>query len=340
MSKVLGADQSGYRSFAPEYEIPVDRRQILRVSEDTARGTGAEGTAFDRPLRFAWTNPNPTTCIRSAFYRLPLSIQFKDQRGKIPSARSAAKMALRNRQSKVFSDQRIVMNGMQFHRDSELDGIEEYTHKWRGPNQEFQLENQGLPASTVREYENTMDQTSFYSTETQNLGSASLPQVQTQVSTHAPTDNKNFIERTEMFQADYNQSTGVWKGDVCIPVTGGVFQPYRSKKSGGANKYIPFVSTLQVEANFQTGGGRSDMPDVRPDHYAVCQGLFERSSTVAEACRDAFQPAPEYELRPYCLAVNAHYAWMTLELDTIRAQVSSNTIDRTGRHNVELASLI
>ena len=39
MSKVLGHDQSGYRSFKPEYEYPVERRQILRVSEDTVRGT-------------------------------------------------------------------------------------------------------------------------------------------------------------------------------------------------------------------------------------------------------------------------------------------------------------
>ena len=100
MSKVLGHDQSGYRSFKPEYEYPVERRQILRVSEDTVRGTGdADATAFERPLRFNWQNPNPTTCIRSAFYRLPLQVTFKDQRGQVPSGRSAAKMAVRNRQS-------------------------------------------------------------------------------------------------------------------------------------------------------------------------------------------------------------------------------------------------
>ena len=330
MSKVLGADQSNYRSFAAEYEIPVERRQILRVSEETVRGTGVAAADFNRPLRFIWTNPNPMTVVRSAFYRLPMQITFRDQRGQIPSSRSAAKMALRNRQSKVFRDQRIIMNGMQFHHDAELDGIEEYTHRWSGPGA-FQLENQGLPVTTVREYENTMDQTMFHALSIQKLGSASVPHTQTQVSTHAPSDNGNFAERSKMFQADYTKSTGVWEGEVCVPLQGGVFQPYKSKKSGGANKYIPFISTLQVEANFETGGGRSDPPTANADHYAVAQGLFERSSNVADACRDTYEAGPEYELRPYTLVANANYAWMNLELETQHQGVGTNllSIDQT-----------
>ena len=337
MSKVLGADQSNYRNFAAEYEIPVERRQVLRVSEETTRGTGVANTDLSRPLRFIWTNPNPMTVVRSAFYRLPMKITFKDQRDLPPSSRSAAKMALRNRQSKIFRDQRIIMNGMQFHHDAELDGIEEFTHKWSGPGA-FQLENRGLPVSTVREYENTMDQTTFNALTVQTLGSCSVPVTQTQVSTHVPGDNENFTERSKMFRADYTQSTGVWEGEVCVPLQGGVFQPYQSKKSGGANKYIPFISTLHVEANFETGGGRSDPPATNADHYAVAQGMFERSSNVADACRDTYEAGPEYELRPYTLVANANMAWIILELDTDRQNVGANIMDRDQARTLETAT--
>ena len=59
MAKIIGSDNSGLRSFTPQYEYPVKRRQILRIAEDTVRPAGDVETAdFRRPLHFTFQNPN------------------------------------------------------------------------------------------------------------------------------------------------------------------------------------------------------------------------------------------------------------------------------------------
>ena len=111
MAKILGSD-SEYRGFTPTYEYGIQRRQVLRVLEDTNRlmvgGTPAvlpadANAEFGRPLHFHWQNPNPMTCVRSARYRLPLQVTFRDQEGKNLSRDKAVKLAMRNRPSKIFN---------------------------------------------------------------------------------------------------------------------------------------------------------------------------------------------------------------------------------------------
>ena len=153
MAKVYGPDNSNYKDFVPTYEYPILRRQIRRVHEDSNRSLDDfERADLDRPLRFTFINPNPLTMIRSARYRLPVKIAFKDQEGLKLSSEQAREMGFRNRQSKCFRQQRLVLNGMAFYHDSFVDRIEEFTHRYSDKNQQYQLENTGLPICRPRTY--------------------------------------------------------------------------------------------------------------------------------------------------------------------------------------------
>ena len=128
-SMIAGEDNRDYRSFRPSYEYPVERRQVLSVAEDSTRVTHAPAAdaeasaaaehdpAFARPLHFTVQNPNPMTMIRSCRYRLPLAVTFKDQDGMKLSREAALQIATRNRQSKVFSQQQLLMNGQTFYHE-------------------------------------------------------------------------------------------------------------------------------------------------------------------------------------------------------------------------------
>ena len=118
---LTGEDNRGYRSFRPTYEYPVERRQVLKVAEDSVRvarpapvGASASGqaehdAAFARPLQFTVQNPNPMTMIRSVRYRLPLAVTLLDQ-DQLPLSREMAlQIAMRNRPSKVFRQQQLLM---------------------------------------------------------------------------------------------------------------------------------------------------------------------------------------------------------------------------------------
>ena len=338
MSRVYGPDNSNYKDFVPTYEYPILRRQIRRVQEDTNRsllsGAAAE---LDRPLRFTFQNPNPLTMIRSARYRLPLKVKFVDQEGFNLTPDEAQEIGFRNRQSKCFSQQRLMLNGMSFYHDSFVDRIEEFTHRYSDKNQQYQLENRGLPICRPRTYAyRTNDSFAHQNDYPFDMGSASEPVVQTITKTSQQTDNTNFTERVKLFQQGWDPATSTWTGSVTFPLQCGPFQPYENRKSGRyPNKYIPFTETMTVESTFDTGRGRSDPSTTNPDHYAVCQNLFEKSGPTSETARFLSNRPPTLELNAYTVAINGTYAWITMPLDVELSGVTNGIAPFHQRRNIK-----
>ena len=176
MSKVYGSDNSGYKNFEPTYEYPILRRQILSVSEDTNRIVNeTANTQLSTPLRFTFQNTNPMTMIRSARYRLPIKVVFKDQEGLGISPEQALEMGVRNRQAKCFRQQKVYLNGMTFYHDSRTDRVEEFTHRYWDKGQQFQLENTGLPIARPRTYQYKTDTSLPTANASYDVASASNP---------------------------------------------------------------------------------------------------------------------------------------------------------------------
>ena len=221
---------------------------------------------------------------------------------------------MRNRPSKIFKQQRLLLNGMTFYRDSAMDSLEEYTHRYwdRGA---YQLENTGLPLSRPVQFHYKSDTTR----PTVDLDSACEPVVQAAVTTAERTDNANFQQRVKDFAANWDQSTSTWRGEVTIPVQVGPFQPYASKKSGERpNKYIPYIEQLELECVFDQGEATGDRPTVNAGQFGVAQNLFEATGATAEACRMYTNAPPDQTLTPYSVVINDHYCWLNVLLDTFR----------------------
>ena len=315
MAKIIGDDNSGYRSFVPTYEYPVERRQVLQVVEDTLRTTGAD-PEFGRPLQFVFQNPNPLTMIRSARYRLPLKVVFKDQDNQNMSRKMALQMAMRNRPSKIFRQQRLLLNGMTFYHDSDQDRVEEFTNRYWDRGTQFQLENTGLPISRPVEFQYKTDTSRAPSERHIDLDTASEPIIQATMAV-ATTDNVNYTERVKQFADNWDQATSTWEGTAIIPLQCGPFQPYESRKTSKPGKFIPFVEQLQLECTFdQTSRGGLDRVATRAGQYCVAQNLFEKTGGVAEACSSYNTQPPDNVLTPYSVCINNHLCWLNVLLDT------------------------
>ena len=279
MSIVLGADHDAYKQFVPSYEIPLQSREIVVVNEDAPRGSGS--TDFSTTMSFMLQNGDPTKLIRSAVVRVPLKAKFFDQNGHALPTRLLTQIGLRNRPTQCLRDVRCMINGVQFTRLADLDGIEQFTRRaWdEGP---YQLENTGLPIARPRIYEQRLAQQDVHSTDWLDFSSASDPVVQHLSKGVQSTENRNFEERVKMFRSGYDVDTDAWTGDIVMPLCVGPFQPYESARSGSyCNKYIPFVEQLQVEMAFNTDN-RGDPPVLRPHMYSIAQMLFEKNSKTAK----------------------------------------------------------
>ena len=144
------SDHNSYKQFVPSYEIPLQAREIVVVNEDAPRGAGS--TDFSTPMNFMMQNGDPTKLIRSAVVRIPLKAKLFDSNHKTLPSSVLQQIGMRNRPTQCLRDVRCMINGVQFTRLTELDGIEQFTRRaWdEGP---FQLENKGLPVARPRLYE-------------------------------------------------------------------------------------------------------------------------------------------------------------------------------------------
>ena len=249
MSVILGKDNNQFSQYVPEYEVPIDSREIVVVSEDVAR----DAQDFTSSMQFVFQNGDPTRMIRSAVIRMPLHAAFRDQEARYIPDDLVHQIGLRNRPSKCFRDVRCLVNGVQYNRSPELDGIEEHTRKcWElGP---YQLENTALPIARPRLYQTNLAKQDLTSNAHGDIVSAAHPIVPVDSYGIQASENRNFEERVKMFRGGYNKDTDEWEGEIVIPVNVGPFQPYASKKTGRVevNKFIPFVEQLQLEYDFDT----------------------------------------------------------------------------------------
>ena len=230
MSIVLGADHDAYQ-FVPSYEIPLQTREIVVVNEDAPRGSGS--TDFTTPMSFMLQNGDPTKMIRSAYVRVPLKAQFFDQGGRVLPTHVLTQLGLRNRPTQCLRDVRCMINGVQFTRTTDLDGIEQFTRRaWdEGP---YQLENTGIPIARPRIYEKVLAQQDIHSTTWLDLASSAEPVIQHLSKGIQSTENRNFEERVKMFRAGYDTNDDAWTGDIVMPLCVGPFQPYESVRSGSS----------------------------------------------------------------------------------------------------------
>ena len=365
---IAGEDNRDYRSFRPSYEYPVERRQVLSVAEDSTRVTHAPAAdaeasaaaehdpAFSRPLHFTVQNPNPMTMVRSCRYRLPLAVTFKDQDGKGLSREAALQIATRNRQSKVFRQQQLLMNGQTFYRTNELDRIEEFTNVYWDKGS-FQLENTGPPVSKPLKYaqrtSTARPPTHHYMRGISAVGSmaannvqydldtASYPIVQSNSVSSERIDNYNYEQRVKKFNAGWEQSSSTWKGDVVIPFECGPFTPYESRKSGRKpNKFVPFVEQMMVTSTFDIGADKGDRVGTRPEQYGVAQQLFEQSTSVANACRLYANTPPDNILTPYSVVINDECCWLNVVLDEECSGVVRGPLNSDVPKNIKKSALL
>ena len=129
MSQVHIGNQSHFRQFRPDVELPLENRVFTKEYEHNRRqqGNDAQPADWDSDLNFQIDMHNELYFLRSCHLVLPLQARFFDSFGNgVRSPEEVANLAVRNRAERCFRRIESNLNGFRSHRDPDMMSYEQF----------------------------------------------------------------------------------------------------------------------------------------------------------------------------------------------------------------------
>ncbi len=146
-------NQQFFRQYAPDSELPLEKRIFTTEYEALARqtGSGVQPADFVSPMDFNISMNNEMYFLRSLHLRLPVTAQFYDDFGNCArSPEEVACLALRNRSDRCFQKIEANLNGFRSTRNPDDLSWNEYLQTDDEYGLNLPNDGIGVPISTVQ----------------------------------------------------------------------------------------------------------------------------------------------------------------------------------------------